>query len=549
MSIRGSISGLGLSRFWPLQLKTLLIRGAAASQTSGPRLRQSAVFMSPTFFNRVDDALKNDPLRTTLTRSTSLLNRLRNEGYSQTEDFAELQAAARAMREHALGQLPALLLQLEAQVTANGGDVVWADDAAEASRIIVALAQARRVKTIVRSRSAVAEEIGLDAALEAAGLRAVDTELGDAILQLSGDSSSHPVYPAMHWRKQEVAALFTEQLDMPETVDIQSLAGMARFTLRSRFLQADMSIGGVDFAVAETGALALASDSGGDRFGLAVAPIHVAVMGIDQVVSSLEELFFLLQLQARSASGGALAGSVTLLDGPARLGEPDGPDELVLVIVDNGRSDLLRWGYGEVLACIKCGACLNICPVYREIGGQAYGGKPAGPIGAVMLPLLPAPAPRIALAGQKPVRVERPARRSSASAPASPIALSAVLTGTPFADLPQASTLCGACADVCPVGIDIPRLLIRLRGDLNHAGRASTGQQLSRRLFAWAMASPEKYGQLHRWLVGSAWPFGKERIHRLPPPLRSWTRDRDLPRPAQRTFRERWQARRGEDRP
>jgi len=505
--------------------------------------------MPSTFSNRVDDALNNDLLRTTFTRSTGLLNRLRDEGYAQMVDFHELQAVAHAMREHALGHLPALLQQLEAHVTANGGEVVWAVDGAEASRTIVALAQARRAKTIVRSRSEVAEEIGLDAALEAASLQVVDTELGDAILQLSGDSPSHPVYPALHWRKEEVSALFTEQLDMPETVDIQSLAGMARFTLRSQLFQADMSISGVELAVAETGTLALAGDSSSDRFGLAVARVHVAVMGIEQVVASVKDLFFLLQLKARSVSGAALAGSVTLLDGPARPGDPDGPDELVLVIVDNGRSDLLRWGYGEALACIRCGACLNVCPVYREIGGQAYGGQPAGPIGAVVLPLLPAPVPRIAPAGQKPVRIERPARRPSASALASPIALSAVLRGTPFADLPQASTLCGACADVCPVGIDIPRLLIRLRGDLNQAGRASNGQQLGRRLFAWSMASPEHYGRLHRWLVGSARPFGKERIHRLPPPLRSWTRDRDLSRPAQRTFRERWQARRGEDGP
>ncbi len=505
--------------------------------------------MPSTFLGRVDDALQNDPLRTTFTRSTSVLNRLRNDGYAQTADFAELQAAARAMREDALGHLPALLQQLEAQVTANGGDVVWAVDAAEASRIVVALAQARRAKTIVRSRSAVAEEIGLDAALEAAGLRVVDTELGDAILQLSGDSASHPVYPALHWRKEQVAALFTEQLDMPETVDIQSLAGMARFTLRSQLLQADMSIGGADLAVAETGTLALAGDSGSDRFGLAVARVHVAVMGIEQVVASVEDLFFLLQLRARSASGAALAGSVTLLDGPARPGDPDGPDELVLVIVDNGRSDLLRWGYGEALACIKCGACVNACPVYREIGGQAYGGQPAGPIGAVVLPLLPMPAPRIPPGGQKSARFGIPTRRLPATAPASPSVLSTVLRDTPFADLAQASTLCGACGDVCPVGIDIPRLLIRLRGDFHQAGRSTPGQQMGRRLFAWSMASAEHYGRLHRWLVRSARPFGKERIHRLPPPLRSWTQNRDLPPPAQRMFRERWQAQRSEDRP
>ena len=212
------------------------------------------------------------------------------------------------------------------------------------------------------------------------------------------------------------------------------------------------------------------------------------------------------------------------------------------MIVDNGRSDLMRWGYGEALACIKCGACANVCPVYREIGGQAYGGQPAGPIGAVLLPLLPAQPPRMPPAGQKPAWFSSLNRRAAESSPAAPTALAAVLHGTPFADLPHASTLCSACADVCPVGIDVPRLLIALRGDLGQAGRASIGMQQGRRLFAWAMSSPEHYGRFHRLLVRSGRLFGKRRIRHLPPPLHGWTDGRDLPAPAQRTFRERWQA-------
>ncbi len=454
--------------------------------------------MSSTFSHRVEDALQDDKLRSSFTRATTLLNRLRVEGYAATTDFAELQAAARALRRRALGELPVLLQQLEANLLANGVQVVWAVDAEEACRAIVALAQARHAKTIVRSRSAVAEELGVDAALEAAGLPCVDTELGDAILQLSGDTPSHPVFPALHWRKERVAALFTEQLDMPETVDIQSMASMARFKLRRRLLQADLSIGGVELAVADSGTLALAGDSGADRFGLAVARIHVALMGIDQVVASPEELWFLLQMKARSAGGAALPASVTLVDGPAGPGRLDGPDELVLVIVDNGRSDLLGWGYGEALACLHCGACLNVCPVYREIGGQAYGGSPAGPIGSLVLPLLPAPDPKTAAAGQRSARfarIKRPARQAVESPAA---ALASVLHDTAFADLPLATTLCGACAEVCPVGIDIPRLLIRLRGDLAQASRMSRRDKLGRRLFARSMKSPEHYGRLHR---------------------------------------------------
>jgi L-lactate dehydrogenase complex protein LldF len=240
-------------------------------------------------------------------------------------------------------------------------------------------------------------------------------------------------------------------------------------------------------------------------------------------------------MKARSAGGAALPASVTLVDGPAGPGRLDGPDELVLVIVDNGRSDLLGWGYGEALACLHCGACLNVCPVYREIGGQAYGGSPAGPIGSLVLPLLPAPDPKTAAAGQRSARfarIKRPARQAVESPAA---ALASVLHDTAFADLPLATTLCGACAEVCPVGIDIPRLLIRLRGDLMQASRMARRDKLGRRLFAWSMKSPEHYGRLHRWLARGSRPLGKVRLRRLPPP-------------AARTFRERWQAAQGDRR-
>lgn len=484
--------------------------------------------MANTFSQRAAGALQNDPLRSSFTRSTSLLKRWREAGAAETTDFAVLQAAAAALRLRTIGQLPALLQQFEAAVLANGGEVIWAADAEEARRAVVALAEARRAKTIVRGRSAVAEEIGIDAALEAVGLHCTCTELGDAILQLSGDGPSHPVYPALHWRKEEVAALFTKHLDMPETVDIQSMAGMARFQLRRQLIRADMSVDGVELAVAENGILALASDSGADRLGLACARLHVALMGVEQVVATLDELWFLLQLKARSASGAALAASVTLLDRPAQGDDPDGPAELVVVIVDNGRSDLIRWGYGDALACIRCGACHNSCPVYREIGGQAYGGHLAGPIGSVLLPLSPAPETQPAPGGRRLVRSVS-GRRARSPATLQPAEhLSAVLRGTAFAELPHASPLCGACAEVCPVGIDIPKLLVALRTDLVRAGRMSTRDRMQRRLFAWAMASPENYRRWKGWLARRARVGGSRRFE-----------------PAARSFRERWAAKGG----
>lgn len=477
------------------------------------------------FHRRVAAALDDDALRTTLTRSTGILKQQRASAFAGTTPFSQLQAEARAVRMAALDQLPALLEQLERQALANGITVFWAEDAAAANRYVLALAEARRVRQVVRSRSATVEEIGLDAAVAAAEIGVIATQAGDYIVRLAGDRPSHMVYPALHWRKEQVAELFEEKLDVPRTLDIQALTGMARFKLRRPILESTLSISGVNFAVAESGLLALASDSGNDRFAIAASPIHVAIAGIDKVVATSDDLLLLLTLLARSAGGQPLPSTTTLLSGPMPADAADGPRELHLILLDNGRSDLLRWGYGEALACIHCGACQNVCPVYREIGGQAYGERGSGPISSVLIPLLPAPpshAPAASRPGMK--RTRQRAAPPAVTAPFVP-ALSPPLRGAPFADLPRASTLCGACAEVCPVGIDIPRLLIRLRGDLAHAGEVTIDQRLLRRAYRWGMANPVRYRRLHRGLRSGVL-------------LRNW------PRPASQTFRERWQARR-----
>jgi L-lactate dehydrogenase complex protein LldF len=335
------------------------------------------------------------------------------------------------------------------------------------------------------------------------------------------------VYPALHQRKEAIAALFEDKLDVPRTLDIQALANMVRFKLRRPILESTLSVSGVAFGVAETGTLVLASDSGEDRFALAASPIHVVVMGIEQVAARLDDLALLLPLFSRSASGQPLASYTTWLNGPMPADAADGPRELHLIILDNGRSDLLRWGYGEALACIRCGACQNVCPVYREVGGQAYSSQGGGPIDAVFLPLLPAPPGRQPFAG--PLGLKRSRQRAGpqpAAESGQSVAELPPLRGSPFADLPHASTLCGACADVCPVGIDIPQLLVRLRGDLAEAGHGGLSHLLARRAYRWGMADARRYRRLHRWL---------RRGH----PLRTW------PQPAAHTFRDRWQARRG----
>ncbi len=479
--------------------------------------------MSPDFQRRAATALADDALRTTLTRSTGILRQRQAGSFADGAPFSELQAAARALREDALSRMPALLQQLDGQARAGGVEVFWAEDATAASRYILALAEARRVRHVVRSHSAVVEEIGLDAALAEAGVHVTLTQVGDYILRLASDTPSHPVYPALHWRKEDVAKLFEEKLDVPQTLDIQALAGVVRFKLRRPALEAAMSVGGVALAVAETGTLALAG--GDDRLALAASPIHVAVMGIEQVTATLQDLALLLPLLSGSASGQPLPGHATLLSGPMPAGAADGPRELHLVILDNGRSDLLRWGYGEALACIRCGACHNACPVYREIGGQAYSQRGSGPIDSLFLPLLPAPP-----APDTPARwtTKLPGRRATtrpADETASEIGLPPSLRGAPFADLPRASTLCGACAAACPVGIDIPRLLIRLRGDLAEAGEIGARERMLRRAYRWGMKDAANYRRWHRLL---------RRTNLLP----NW------PRPASQTFRTRWQAQR-----
>lgn len=479
----------------------------------------------PNDFNRrASAALADDALRSTLTRSTAILQQLRERAFDDTTPFRQLQAEARAVRQASLSRLPALLQQLADQARANGVQVFWAVDAAAAAAYITTLAEARGARQVAHSHSAALEEIDLDAALAAAGIGVVATHVGDYILRLAGDQPSHMVYPALHRRKEDVATLFEERLDVPQTLDVQQLANVARFKLRRPMLETALSVSGVAGAAAATGTLALASDGGGDQLAVAVSPIHVAVMGITQVVATLEDLALVLALLARSASGQPLVSYTTLVHGPLPAEAADGPRELHLVLLDNGRSDLMRWGYGEALACIRCGACQNACPVYREIGGQAYSTRGGGPIDSVILPLSPTPPSHRLERSRSAGRLALRAAQRAAADPASGLASSPPLRGTPFGDLPWASTLCGACADVCPVGIDIPRLLVRLRGDLAGAGECSARQRLLRRIYRWGMADPGRYRRLHRWL-------------RRSPRLAGW------PQPARQTFRERWLAR------
>jgi L-lactate dehydrogenase complex protein LldF len=318
------------------------------------------------------------------------------------------------------------LLQLEEKVKAAGGHVHWAQTADDANRIVLQIAKEHHVKMAVKSKSMATEEIGLNHALEQAGIQAIETDLGEYIIQLAGTGPSHIIVPAVHLKKEEIAALFSEKLDIHAPTDPIELARIAREILREKFLNAHMGISGGNFLVAETGTLVMVTNEGNGRMCTTMPDLHVAVVGIDKIVPNWESLIVFLKLLARSATGQKLSTYTQFITGPRREEGEFGPKEFHLVLLDNGRSNVLRDPIGrEVFKCIRCGACANVCPVYKNVGGFAYGWFISGPIGAILSPQM---------LGTKTAR-----------------------------ELPYASTLCGACADVCPVKIPIPTILRHLR--------------------------------------------------------------------------------------
>ena len=451
-------------------------------------------------------ALQDAGLQRALGRMPALLTR-RNEAAAELPEWEHLRRLAAAIKDHALAHLDTYLEQLEAQVVARGGVVHWASDADEARRIVTDLARARGVRRVVKSKSMTTEEIHLNAALEAGGAKVVETDLGEFVVQLSGDRPSHLIAPIIHKTTESVAELFVEKLGIPRLERAEDLTRAARHALRAEFLAADMGITGVNFAVAETGTVVLVENEGNARLTTTRPRIHVAIMGIEKVIPRLADLGVFLRLLPRSATGQRASVYVSLLTGPRRPGEADGPDELHLIIMDNGRTRLLADPeLRESLRCIRCGACLNVCPVYQRAGGHAYDAVYAGPIGAVITP---------------------------------------VLEGLGRArELPFASSLCGACAEVCPVRIDIPRMLLDLRGRTVRAGLVGTVDRLFAHVWTFVMGSPGRLrafagvGRLLQRLV-----MRGGRIERLPYPFAGWTAHRTAQPLASRPFRDRWASR------
>ncbi len=427
------------------------------------------------------------------------------KGRARFQDWEAARRRCQEIKREAIGHLDRYLLQFEEKVVARGGHVFWAEDAEQACRYICDLAEQRGVKTVVKSKSMVTEEIELSAELEKIGVKAWETDLGEYIVQLRHEPPYHIVTPAMHLNRKQIGDLFRRELEPNLSDDPAELMAAARRKLRQAFFSAEMGISGANFIVADVGAIAISTNEGNGRLTTSLPRVHVAVTGIEKIIPRLEDLATLWPVLATSGTGQPITTYSTLIGGPRRPGEVDGPEEFHVVLVDNGRSRLLENANAEereVLHCIRCGACLNICPVYRHIGGHAYGTIYGGPIGSALTPHL---------------------------------------RGREFAHLSSASSLCGACTSVCPVRIDLHRHLLHNRRDFVNAGITKFGERMMFSMWSAAMQRPWLYsagGTLARLALRTLYALGL--AGSALDPMRAWNHQRTpVPLPKQ-SFRARW---------
>ncbi len=458
------------------------------------------------FKGNVERALADGQLRTNLRRAMDILVEKRRAIFAEAEELEALRAAGNAIKRRALSKLPQLLEQLEENCIANGIQVHWAEDPQEANRIVYSIVRSHNAREVVKGKSMVSEEMHLNHFLAEHGVDALETDLGEFIIQLNGETPSHIIVPAIHKNKDEVADIFHGKIpDTPYTEDVEALTAIARKALRKHFAAAKVGVSGVNFAVAETGTLLLVENEGNGRMCTTAPEVHVAVMGLEKVVEKLADLPPLLRLLTGSATGQLITTYVNMITSPRKKGEKDGPREVHLVILDNGRSRILADPeLRQTLLCIRCGTCLNHCPVYLRIGGHAYGYVYPGPIGKILTPQMEG--------------LER----------AGVLAL--------------ASSLCGACAEVCPVKIPIPDLIRRLRNESYAAGGSAVPGGGCKRNLAetmvwkgWALAN--LVPAVNRIGVKAAGMLG-ERIPKVGP-LRDWTCTRSKPVVSRESLHER----------
>jgi L-lactate dehydrogenase complex protein LldF len=460
---------------------------------------------SADFRERARNALEDPKLRSSFRGAMDFLQAKRSVQFPDGDELERLRDLGEAVRQHALADLPQLLVQLEEKLTAAGAQVHWAATAEEANEIIHGIAQRRKARSIIKGKSMASEEIELNHYLEQRGIACMESDMGEYIVQMAGEKPSHIVMPAIHKTKQDIGALFEQHIpDTPYSEDVDTLIQTGRRALRQAFVDADIGLSGVNFAAADTGTLWLVENEGNGRLSTTVPDVHIAIMGVEKVVAKLEHIVPLASLLTRSATGQAITTYFNLISGPRGEGELDGPREMHLVLLDNGRTQ----AYADeqlraTLQCIRCGACMNHCPVYARIGGHAYGTTYPGPIGKIISPHL--------------------------------LGLDAT------ADLATASSLCGACGEVCPVRIPIPSLLVRLRTEANRnpdeqvahplrgqGAKFSRGEKLVWRFWSGAYARPVAY-QMFRWVA--------TRLRTLAPGKQmGWTEHRAPLRPAPRSL-------------
>ncbi|MFC4486855.1 LutB/LldF family L-lactate oxidation iron-sulfur protein [Tepidiphilus baoligensis] len=456
------------------------------------------------FVPRATFALHDPNLQRALAKAADGFIGKRAKAIAEVPEFEALREAASARKDEILSELDLWLERFEARVRAVGGQVHWARDAEEARAIVLALCRRAGAKTVAKGKSMVSEEIGLNEALAADGLEVIETDLGEYIVQLAKEPPSHIIAPAVHKTKEQVAELFAEHHGGPPKTTVPELVTEARLQLRRKFFRTDVGITGANFLIAETGASVIVTNEGNGDLTQSLARVHIVTAGIEKVVPTLEDATLFLRLLARSATGQDSETYTTYSMGPRRADDPDGAQEYHVVLVDNGRSRMLGGPWRPMLRCIRCGACMNHCPVYGAIGGHAYGWVYPGPMGSVLTPLF-------------------------------------VGLDTAY-DLPNACTLNGRCGEVCPVKIPLPELIREVRHAQQRDGLHPPAEQRVKALWRRVAERPALYHGLERLAVRLLATLGpKGRIRRLAG-LHAWTDARDLPAPAGRTFLELWHA-------
>jgi L-lactate dehydrogenase complex protein LldF len=470
-----------------------------------PRVGEAAE--APKFPTAARELLKNQQLRQNVRHATNVIRAKRGRVVDEMADWQALREAGRQIKAHTLRHLDRYLIQFEETCTRAGGQVHWARDAAEANRIIVDLIHGRGEREVIKVKTMTSDETRLNAALEGAGITPYETDLADLIIQLGRDKPSHIVVPALHRNRTEVRELFLREMKLESLGDQpQDLTEAARKYLREKFLRVRVGLSGANFAIAETGSVVVVESEGNGRMCTTLPEILISLVGIEKVIPRYRDLEVFLQLLPRSATGERMNPYNSIWTG---VTPGDGPREFHVVLLDNGRTRTLAasGSLRDTLQCIRCGACLNACPVYRQTGGHAYGSVYAGPIGAILTPQLQG-------------------MRHSQS-------------------LPYASSLCGACYEVCPVKINIPDILVHLRGEVIERGDSPLQERVAMRAAAWAFSTPERY-QRAQWMarVGQL-PFERNgMIRSLPGMMAGWTAFRDLKPIPDQSFREWWAARR-----